>query len=291
MDNLQQQVIDAIVSWALHLPKPTRGSKVKLKLLFGDPVIAQAVRHALHERSDERCAYVVRRSADTDAVRLRNERPAGVGPDPGIIYLVFWLPGQAGHERNFESLRDFGSVTLTDFLMGVVSFVLPQELAIEQQCIAASHVWPVNEQKRAEAHLLAASRALRQCLRERRGGRDRSISFVERLDNYLDYLNGARVVQDLWDRTPATERPRLLVEGWGRALSNLSMFHLPALASVLRIHVDPSKPVPSGKDAPEAKWADTLEQISPKIRRSRQTSPALVRASQVTRRSESDWMR
>src|SRR5437763_1885498 len=114
MDNLQQQVVDAIVVWALQLSKPLARSRINLKLLFGDTAIAQAVREALLARSDARWVYVVRRSADSDAVRLRNERPVGVAPETGILYLVFWLPGQPGHERNFESLRDFRSVTLAD---------------------------------------------------------------------------------------------------------------------------------------------------------------------------------
>ena len=118
MSNLHQQVVETIVRLGTHLPKPDGRSRVNLKLLFGDTAIAQAVRKALHERSDDRCAYVVRGSTDTDAVRLRNERPPGLGPGLRLIYIVFWLPGQPGHERNFESLRDFRSVTLADVLAG-----------------------------------------------------------------------------------------------------------------------------------------------------------------------------
>ena len=112
MSNLHKHVVETIVLWALNLQKPEGRSRVNLKLLFGDTTIARAVRDALHVRNDDRCAYVVRGSTDTDAVRLRNERPAGLGPGAGLIYIVFWLPGQPGHERNFESLRDFRSVTL-----------------------------------------------------------------------------------------------------------------------------------------------------------------------------------
>src|SRR5439155_22013833 len=149
MSNLHKHVVETIVLWALNLQKPEGRSRVNLKLLFGDTTIARAVRDALHVRNDDRCAYVVRGSTDTDAVRLRNERPAGRGPGAGLIYIVFWLPGQPGHERNFESLRDFRSVTLADVLAGADSFVLPEEKAIEEQCIAASQAWPQNDRKRA----------------------------------------------------------------------------------------------------------------------------------------------
>src|SRR5207247_9306221 len=57
------------------------------------------------------------------------------------------------------------------------------------------------------------------------------------------------------------DRPKMLAEAWGQELWRLSMFCLPALATLIRIHVDPSKLVPSGKDAPEARWLDALEQV------------------------------
>src|SRR3954465_13157650 len=161
MSDLHQQVVDTIVRWALNLPMREGRSRVNLKLLFGETVTAHAVRDALQARSNDRCAYVVRGSTDTDAVRLRNERPAGLALNAAIIYIVFWLPGQPGHEKNFESLRDFRSVTLPDLLRGADSFVFPEEKAIEEQCGPAAQAWPQNERTRAEVHLLTACRALR----------------------------------------------------------------------------------------------------------------------------------
>src|SRR5271167_879056 len=107
MPDVQQQVVDTIVQWALRLEPPAGQIRVNRKLLFGDPDISRAVARALQPRSSDRCAFVVRNSTDPDAVRLRNERPSGVSTDAALIYLVFWLPGRSGHERNFESLRDF----------------------------------------------------------------------------------------------------------------------------------------------------------------------------------------
>ena len=116
MGNTQQQVVETIVRWALKLEQPVGQTRVNRKLLFGDAGTAQAVAAALVTHSNDRCAYVVRCSTDADAVRLRNERPAAMDSATAIIYLVFWLPGEPGHERNFESLRDFPAVALDDVL-------------------------------------------------------------------------------------------------------------------------------------------------------------------------------
>src|SRR6202023_2157011 len=57
------------------------------------------------------------------------------------------------------------------------------------------------------------------------------------------------------------QRPAVVVERWGRALPGLSMFTLPALASVIGIQVDPLQPVPSANKSAEGKWVDTFEEI------------------------------
>lgn len=258
MTDIQQQVVETIVRWALRLEQPVGHSRVNRKLLFGDAATARAVATALLAHNNDRCAYVVRCSTDIDAVSLRNQRPTGISATTAIVYLVFWLPGEPGHERNFESLRDFPAVSLEDLLAGSGGLVLAQEEAIAAQCIASAQAWPEKDRKRAEEHFLTAWKALRACLRERRGGRDRSIPFIERLSDYLEYLAEARVSEEVWQQTKSAQRPAAMVELWGRALPRLSMFTLPALASVIGIQVDSLQPVPS---ANEGKWIDAFEVI------------------------------
>jgi hypothetical protein len=261
MRDVQQQVVETIVHWALNLEQPVGQTRVNRKLLLGDAATAQAVAAKLDTHSNDRCAYVVRCSTDSDAVRLRNQRPPGIGATTAIVYLVFWLPGEPGHERNFESLRDFPAVALEDVLGPSRGLVLAQEEAIAARCVAAAQAWPQKDQKRAEEHLLAAWKALRACLRERRGGRDRSIPFIGRLEDYLEYLAEAHVDEEVWQQMKPARRPAVVVERWGRALPRLSMFTLPALASVIGIQVDPLQTMPSAKKSGEAKWVDVFEEI------------------------------
>jgi len=261
MSDVQQQVIEAIVHWALKLERPMGQTRVNRKLLFGDATTAQAVAAALLTHSNDLCAYVVRCSTDIDAVKLRNQRPPDVGPAAAIVYLVFWLPGERGHERNFESLRDFPAVALEDVLGPSGGLLLAQEEAIAAQCVTAAQAWPEKERGRAEEHLLAAWKALCKCLRERRGGRDRSIPFIEGLGDYIEYLSKAHVGEEEWQQTQSARRPAVIVERWGRALPQLSMFTFPALASVIGIQVDPLQPMPSANKSAEGKWVDVIEEI------------------------------
>jgi hypothetical protein len=261
MPNVQQQVVDAIVQWAVQLERPLGRNRVNRKLLFGDAAISSAVGAALHALSDDRRAFIVRSSTDSDAVRLRNERPAGISGNAAIMYLVFWLPGHPGHERNFESLRDFPAVTLEDLLARTDSFMLGEETVIATQCREAAQAWPEKDRLRAEEHLAAAWVALRSCLRELRGGRDRSIPFIERLSDYIEYLNDAFVPENIWEKTPLPQRAAVALERWGRALPRLSMFALPALASIIGVQVDPLQPMPSAKKSGESKWVNSLEEI------------------------------
>ena len=261
MGDVQQQVVETIVRWALELEQPVGQTRVNRKLLFGDAATAEAVGAALLPHSNDRCAYVVRRSTDADAVRLRNQRPPGIEATTAIVYLVFWLPGEPGHERNFESLRDFPAVALEDVLGPRGGLVLAQEELIAGQCVTAAQAWPEKDRRRAEEHLLAAWKALHACLRERRGGRDRSIPFIERLGDYLEYLAEAHVGEEVWQQTKPAQRAAVVLEHWGRALPRLSMFTLPALASVIGIQIDPVQPVPSANKSAEGKWVDAFEEI------------------------------
>ena len=138
MRDTQQQVVETIVQWALKLERPVGRTRVNRKLLFGDAATARVVATALLAHSDDRCSYVVRCSTDADAVKLRNQRPLGIDASTAIVYLVFWLPGEPGHERNFESLRDFPAVALEDVLGPSGGLVLPQEETIAAQCVAVS---------------------------------------------------------------------------------------------------------------------------------------------------------
>jgi len=261
MSAVQQQLVSTIVQWVLQLERPTGQNRINRKLLFGDVDTSRAVGKVLQTYSDDKCAFVVRNSTDPDVVRLRNERPEGVSSDSAIMYLVFWLPGQPGHEKNFESLRDFPSVQLEDFLAHSDKFLLAEEAAISSQCVEAAEAWQQKDQDRAREHLSNAWNAIRLCLRERRGGRDRSIPFVEGLSDYLDYLNEARVPDEVWNQTATNKRAAVMVERWGRALPKLWMFTLPALASVLGIQVEPLQPIPSASKTGEPKWVDFLEEV------------------------------
>ena len=64
-----------------------------------------------------------------------------------------------------------------------------------------------------------------------------------------------------WQQTAIADRAATQVERWGRALPQLSMFTLPALASVIGIQVDPQQSIPSAKKSGEVKWVDALEEI------------------------------
>src|SRR5262249_20262384 len=121
--------------------------------------------------------------------------------------------------------------------------------------------WPAKDRLRAAEHLLAGWTALQVCLRERRGGRDRSIPFVERLSDYIDFLDASCIEPELWLRTDPSHRASTMVEQWGRALPRLSMFTIPALASVVGMQVDPSQPIPSKTKSSEGKWAALFEEI------------------------------
>lgn len=259
MPELHDQVVDAIVQWALALPPPAGRTRVNRRLKFGDIGIAHAVADVLRSKSHLDCAWVVQGSTDEGAVRLRNDRPDWVSTDAALIYLVFWLPGHDGHERNFESLRDIPTVTLDDFLSRSDEFLFPSELAIREQIHEASKAWADKFQERIREHLLAAWDALRHCLRER--GRDRSLRYVAEIAQYLSWVTAAKVPDDEWEQIPVHERAGCLVARWGNALPKLAMFKLPAIASVAGICVNPLLPIPSRSRSGETRWADLFDEI------------------------------
>jgi len=259
MHDVQDQVVAAIVQWAIALPRPQARTRINLRLTFGSSSIAQKVADALRARSVEECAWVVRASTDNDAVRLRNSQPDWVPRGASLIYLVFWLPGHVGHDRNFESLRDIPPVTLDDFLSHSSEFVLECERGVTERIHDAFTTWPERTQDRGREHLLAAWNALRLCLRER--GRDRSLRYVRDLAAYLSWVNAAGLSEDEWQQTPPDERARRLVVCWGENLPTLGMFKLPALASVTGIFVDPRVPIPSPSRTGERRWADYFDEM------------------------------
>ena len=169
--------------------------------------------------------------------------------------------------------------------------MLPEERAVEEQCIAASQAWPQNDRKRAEAHLLAAFRALRRvCANVAAEETDRfhslndlKITSITCMRCAFPPMCGSRRLQTI-DRRCWRKR-------WGQALWRLSMFCLPALATVIRIQVDPSKPVPSGKDAPEARWVDALEQILAENKEVATDFAGLGESIAGHQTVESGWMR
>jgi hypothetical protein len=261
MNEQQERVVEIIVRWALALPRPPGRSRINRRLLFGNEAIARAVGARLSTNSTEEHAWMVRSSTDRDAVRLRNDREDGVSPDAALIYLVFWLPGHPGHEKNFESLRDLPPVTLADFLDRSTEFLLPDEEAIAKQCAQAAEAWSDRSRARAQEHLAAAWNALRKCLRERRGGNERSIPFIDDISNYLAWLEAARISDEEWERIPVKDRAAAMVSRWGEALPQLSMFHLPAFAHVVGVTVDPTQAIPSPSRTGEEKWVGLIEEI------------------------------
>lgn len=258
-DSIRPFVVDTIVRWAQRLVAPQSPPRMNYRLVFGSREVATAVAAALP--SSRTAWYVVRSSSDLDAVKLRHGRPAeppnGVEPDTPLVYLLFWQPGDRGHDRNAQSLTDLRAVDVTQILSDPDSFVLPREEVIDHQCAQAAAAW--KDPERARAYLSTAWRAVRTCLRERKGGRQRSIPFVGSLDVYGRYLAAARVPDEEWAAVPPAQRTVRLVQQWGIALPELSMFRMPALASVLGFQVDSQQTAPR-KPSLET-WVDKLDRI------------------------------
>jgi hypothetical protein len=261
-DSIHTFEVDTIVRWARRQIEPNSPPRMNVRLVFGSSDIVSAVRTQL--ANSEHAWFIVRSSGDPDAVKLRHgrppavERPTTVRPDAPIIYLLFWQPGDPRHDRNAQSLADLRAVDVAQILADASSFLLPWEEAIDVQCAEAGSAW--KDAERARAHLQAAWRAVRQCLRERRGGRQHSIPFVAQLDFYGRFLAAARVPDDGWASTKPAERARRLLRQWGEALPELSMFHMPALASVLGVQVDPAQNAKRRSNLEEM-WVEKLDRI------------------------------
>ena len=257
-------VADMICHWARQcLPAGALLSRVNQRLIFGTRQLALLVRERLETSSGPDAWYLVRSSADQDAVKWRNNRPAlapdGVTPTTPIAYILFWLPNEPGHERNKESLADLRATAYWQILEDSKRLVLSPEEAIARRCVEATHSWPKPEA--AAEHLQRAWTAVRTCLREERCGSEGSLPFFADLESYARYLLRATVPDEEWQATSPEDRAERLVRAWGEALPALGMFRLPELASLLGITVDPktSVGVKDLTDPWRAKLAEILE--------------------------------
>jgi hypothetical protein len=123
--------------------------------------------------------------------------------------------------------------------------------------VDAAKAWGKNAERAGE-HLRLGWTAVRKCLRLGFGGVQRSIPFCRRLEDYGGFLRESLVPNEEWQATPLKDRAARMLRRWGEALPQLSMFHIPALASVLRVEVDPAKK--PGRQV-EAFWESKLEKI------------------------------
>jgi hypothetical protein len=261
-DTLDEMVADMICRWAgQRLPAGAVLSRVNLRLIFGTRPLALRVRERLEAASGPSAWYLVRNSSDQDAVKWRNNRPADppavVTPATPIVYILFWLPNQPGHERNKESLADLRATAYWQILADSRQLVLPAEEAIAKRCVEAGQAW--SKAGAAAEHLQRAWTSVRTCLREERCGPEGSLPFFADLKSYARYLARATVPEEEWQATPPGERAERLVRAWGEALPALGMFRLPELASLLGVTVDPKASV-STKDLTDP-WRTKLAEI------------------------------
>jgi hypothetical protein len=184
--SILDETVATIIQWTRQYAEGTRAPRVNIRLDLGtSKEIYSRVRELLEPTSSTDLAYVVRSSADSEAVLLRNARPSGVGPDARVCYLLFWTPSVSGHANNAASLADLRLVSDLALLSNSAKFILPSEQAILAQCDEASAAWTESGREGARQHLRCAFEALRACLREGRGGRERSTPFVRNLESYL----------------------------------------------------------------------------------------------------------
>jgi hypothetical protein len=255
-------VVDTIVRWAERQADRDLPPRINFRLVFGNAEIVAEVRARLEQSTQ--AWFIVRSSGSPDAVAKRHgrppddERPKGVRPDAPIIYLLFWQPGDSRHDENAQSLADLNAIDIGQILGNASSFRLPWEERIDVRCAEAAAAW--KHPQRAEAHLKAAWRAVRRCVRERRGGRQHSIPFITQFDFYGRFLAAAHVPDAEWASTRPAERARRLVRQWGAALPELSMFRMPLLASILDIEVNPAEN-PSGRASLEDTCLEKLHSI------------------------------
>jgi hypothetical protein len=236
-------VAELVCRWAVRrMPAGGFVPRLNLRLIFGSSDLANEVRRRLEPTSSAAGWYVVRTSADPDAVTCRNnrptERPPGVTDATPLLYLLFWLPNAAGHEKNKESLADLKATTCWDLLADAEGFVLPEEEVIAKRCAEAAAAWAKPDL--AAAHLRGAWSAVRTSVREGRGGREGTLPFFADLESYLRFLDCATTPAEEWAATAQADRAGKLVERWGSSLPALSMFHAPELASLLGVTTDPT---------------------------------------------------
>lgn len=264
MEGLTERVADAIVGWARIRARSMRDvPMLPLRLDLRDRALAEVVRAKLAALSGPDAWFEVRQSWDDDVVLLRNGRPEkappGVTGETPLLYLIFWLPGERGHELNSQSLADVPAISIGRLLADRESFAFPEEHAIEARCRDAGTAWPLKHQAEAAVALVNAWKAVRGAIRTGKAGRGGAIAFVERLDDYALYLERAFIDDVAWAAIRVEERPARLVSAWGEALSMLGMFKMPALASVVGIEVRTDRK--PGRSRVQENWESALLRI------------------------------
>jgi hypothetical protein len=256
---------------------------------FGDRELADAVRDRLEALSGPPAWYRVRQSPDVDAVRLRNGRPidppSGVTTTTPLLYLVFWLPGEKGHELNAQSLADLRSVRIEDLLSDREHFTFPIEAEIANRCRQAAEAWPIKNRAAAEASLLGSWNAVRGAIRTGSVGRGGAIRFVERLQDYAQFLDQALIPQDTWDVLQIPDRPMRLIAALGDALPTLGMFRMPALATVVGIPTRPDQKLARARA--QESWESALLRILAENREAEMDHASLADLSRASCRSKS----
>jgi hypothetical protein len=247
-DTITALVADAIVGWARHKATQIRVPLLPLCLDLGSRRLADTVRERLEPFSGPDAWYAVRGSPDADAVLLRNGRPtsapAGVTSSVPLLYLVFWLRGEKGHELNAQSLADVPVLGIARLLSDRDHFTFPLEAAIAARCIEAADGWAdAKARPTAREALGGAWNAVRGAVRTGRAGRGGAIAFVEQLEDYAAFLDRAMIDDSTWANLSVADRPGRLVGAWGDALPALGMFRIPSLASVVGIPVHTNEKV------------------------------------------------
>ena len=236
-ETLLADATQVVVTWAQRLAsKSGRPPRWNARLLI-DSRFAVPVQAALEAASDATRWFIVRRSSDVDAVTLRNGRPstapAGVTSSTPLIYLVFWCPGVPGHDANAQSLVDLDAVSVRDLLAGPKELEFPLEMEIAGFITEALVGWPDAHRDRARHRLVEGWSALRQVIRAELGGREQSLPFVERLEDYVRFLRAIRSSLTGLDLMPPDARYERLLACCGEALPQLGMFRISELHSVL----------------------------------------------------------
>src|SRR5688500_18010764 len=105
-------VVDTIVRWPQRRVEPDSPPRLDVRLVLGSSEIVEQVQAQLAR--SELGWFIVRSSGHPKAVKLRHGvpspadaiRPSGLRPNAPLVYLLFWQPGEPGHDDHAQSLAD-----------------------------------------------------------------------------------------------------------------------------------------------------------------------------------------